>query len=221
MDEQKIIIMCPDPECRTLLGLKQGVEREKKIITCPKCGKARGFQDYIPVRLLKCPHCDSNITLPLYSFKPGGVIVCPKCKESVILGDGANSPKEEHEDGITRLPYLGLVEIGKIMQYEPVRVFQLKLGTNTIGRKADSSNASIQIETDDRKASRVHIQIEVVRLNDGSYRHVLMNAKNINKTLVSGKRIEKGDRVILLGGETIQMAYTIIKFIGDESDDTN
>lgn len=48
-----------------------------------------------------------------------------------------------------------------------------------------------------------------------------MNAKNLNKTLVSGKRIENGDKIILLGGETIQMAYTIIKFIGEESDDTN
>lgn len=221
MNEQTITIMCPEPGCRTLLGIKQTPGVEEKAITCPKCKKTRSFKEYIPVKLLKCPHCDSQITLLASAFKPGGSITCPKCKNSVPLGGEGGHKQVKEEDSGTLPTYMGLTEIGKIMQYEPARIFPLKLGINTIGRKADSSEATIQIETNDKKASRVHIQILVDRLKDGSYRHTLMNAKNLNKTLVSGKRIENGDKIILLGGETIQMAYTIIKFIGEESDDTN
>ena len=83
-------------------------------------------------------------------------------------------------------------------------MYTLSLGINTIGRKAQTSNATVQIDTDDLTMSRSHSIIEVRKLKTGGYIHYFSNAQNKNATYINSGLIENGDRIILHGGEIIK-----------------
>lgn len=99
-------------------------------------------------------------------------------------------------------------------------IYTLSLGINTIGRKAQTSNATVQIDTDDLTMSRSHSIIEVRKLKTGGYIHYFSNAQNKNATYINSGLIENGDRIILHGGEIIKMSNTTLKFILLSEDDT-
>ena len=57
------------------------------------------------------------------------------------------------------------------------RTYKLHLGINTIGRRASTSSATVQIDTADRTMSRSHAVIEV-RNAGGQMVHILKNGAN-------------------------------------------
>lgn len=61
--------------------------------------------------------------------------------------------------------------IGKLQKIGTSHMYTLSLGINTIGRKAQTSNATVQIDTDDLTMSRSHSIIEVRKLKTGGYIH--------------------------------------------------
>lgn len=94
--------------------------------------------------------------------------------------------------------------------------YPLELGINTVGRKADSSKASVQIRTNDKTMSRMHSVIEVSILYDGTVKTVLRNSENLNPTYVGGKLLAKPDRVILNNGDIIKMGKVKIAFLAGD-----
>lgn len=68
--------------------------------------------------------------------------------------------------------------IGKLQKIGTSHMYTLSLGINTIGRKAQTSNATVQIDTDDLTMSRSHSIIEVRKLKTGGYIHYFSNAQN-------------------------------------------
>ena len=90
--------------------------------------------------------------------------------------------------------------------------YDLELGDNTIGRKAQTSKASLQIDTTDRYMSRQHARISVRRLPDGGLKSVLRNDQNKNDTLIDGQAIENGDEIRLTNGTRITMGHTTLTY---------
>ena len=68
--------------------------------------------------------------------------------------------------------------------------------------------------------SRNHAKIEVIRLANGSAKHVLYNWQNKNQTYVGGDPIESGDRIILNNGMVIKFANIDIRFVIEDSEAT-
>ena len=89
--------------------------------------------------------------------------------------------------------------------------YQLCSGINTIGRKATSSSASVQIATDDRTMSRSHAIIEV-RNAGGQILHILRNGANKNPSYLNGSVIGQKDQLILNNGDRIKMGNTELTF---------
>ncbi len=89
--------------------------------------------------------------------------------------------------------------------------YQLAIGFNTIGRKASSSTASVQIVTDDRTMSRNHAVIEV-RQAGGQLLHILKNGANKNPSYLNNALVGQGDQLILNNGDRIKMGRTILTF---------
>lgn len=89
--------------------------------------------------------------------------------------------------------------------------YQLAIGFNTIGRKASSSTASVQIVTDDRTMSRNHAVIEV-RQAGGQMFHILKNGANKNPSYLNNALVGQGDQLILNNGDRIKMGRTILTF---------
>jgi predicted component of type VI protein secretion system len=86
------------------------------------------------------------------------------------------------------------------------------MGDNVIGRKGNSSKASIQIATTDRYMSRQHCRINVSSLSDKSLKVVLCDYQNKNMTSVNDHAIVQGDEIRLMDGDKITMGETTLTF---------
>ena len=97
------------------------------------------------------------------------------------------------------------------LEFNGVR-YNLEIGRNTIGRKAKTSNADVQLDTSDLYMSRQHAIINVRRMPDGSIKSDIANDKNKNATLVNGIEIMPNDILVLQDGATIKMGHTTVTF---------
>ena len=167
---------------------------------------------------IKCPNCGAVLTVRNMEGIEAKRVTCPVCKMNHPFTEFKKptvaAPKDDKTDySDTELPMADSASsIGRLQDVETGRVYPLRLGTNSIGRKADSSSATVQIETEDKKMSRQHITIEVKQLSNGTYKHTLSNAQNKNATLVNGTKLESNDKVVLNGGESKTLARTKLHF---------
>lgn len=91
----------------------------------------------------------------------------------------------------------------------------LKMGTNVIGRLAQSGKADIQI-THDEYMSRRHLQIDVVQTPYGIEHHLVeINSKNI--IVLNDKPIQRGDILKIKFGDKMTLGKTDIYL--EETDD--
>lgn len=73
--------------------------------------------------------------------------------------------------------------------------------------------------TGEKKKSRHHAKIEVVRQPNGNCKHVLYNWENKNPTKVDGKMVEFGDRIILHNGMVLSFANINVDFVIEDSEE--
>lgn len=96
--------------------------------------------------------------------------------------------------------------------------YELKLGINKIGRKSNNSSATIQIATNDMSVSRVHAEIEVVKLENDYMKAILRDARDVEKSNIKpmffgDDRMYPEDRLDLENGDTFKMGDILVKYI--------
>ena len=101
-------------------------------------------------------------------------------------------------------------KVGQLVDANGVS-YPLSVGFNTIGRKATTSTASIQIATDDRTMSRNHTVIEVRNIG-GQLLHILKNGDNKNPSYLNNVLMGEDDKLILNDGDCLKLGYTILTF---------
>ena len=191
-------------------------------IKCPTCGKILRLQDApnINAASFTCPVCKEKHVVgkcQRYVEQP---------KPMVSSGDktrygGASAQQGGDETRIGSQPQYGggdETRIGSasrpavgVLVDNMGRTYTLRSGINTIGRKATSSAASVQIATDDRTMSRSHAVIEV-SLAGGKTIHILRNGANKNPSYLNGSLIGQQDQLILNNGDRIKMGNTELTF---------
>lgn len=191
-------------------------------IKCPTCGKVLRLQDApnINAASFTCPVCEEKHVVgkcQRYVEQP---------KPMVSSGDetrygGASARQGDDETRIGSQPQCGgsdETRIGSasspavgVLMDNMGRTYQLCLGINTIGRKAASSPASVQIATDDRTMSRSHAVIDVSHAG-GKTIHILRNGANKNPSFLNGSLIGQQDQLILNNGDRIKMGNTEMTF---------
>ena len=184
------------PKCGVVLEVKNTKDEEVKQVTCPKCKT-----------LLKVKFAQP-IEAPTYYGGPK-----PGAEGATQLG------------GLSGATVLGGIKSGETQLVVPSakasftphlsfdgKDYSLLEGQNIIGRKASSSQATVQIETTDRYMSRQHISITVSTLPDGTKKAVLSNYQNKNQTIVDGQEITTGDKIHLTDGDKITMGHTTVVF---------
>ena len=92
------------------------------------------------------------------------------------------------------------------------RQYFLSNGRNIVGRKGKTSQATVQIDVDDRYMSRQHCCITVVPQADGRLRAQVSNYNNKNKTAINGRVLEQNDHIWLPNVCDITMGHTTMKF---------
>lgn len=191
-------------------------------IKCPTCGKVLRLQDApnINAASFTCPVCEEKHVVgkcQRYVEQP---------KPMVSSGDetrygGASARQGDDETRIGSQPQCGgsdETRIGSasspavgVLVDNLGRTYQLRSGINTIGRKAASSPASVQIATDDRTMSRSHAVIDVSHAG-GKTIHILRNGANKNPSFLNGSLIGQQDQLILNNGDRIKMGNTEMTF---------
>lgn len=191
-------------------------------IKCPTCGKVLRLQDApnINAASFTCPVCEEKHVVgkcqryveqpkPMVSSgdetRYGGASAQQGGDETRIGSQPQCGGSDETRIGSASSPAVGVLvdNLG--------RTYQLRLGINTIGRKATSSAASVQIATDDRTMSRSHAVIEVSHAG-GKTIHILRNGANKNPSFLNGSLIGQHDQLILNNGDRIKMGNTEMTF---------
>lgn len=165
-----------------------------------------------------CPQCLATLSVTNSKDEAIKCISCPNCGKQI----GVRFRRPVQENGATELggiPTGGKTQLGPVsvsrkkvyLELNGVR-YNLEIGRNTIGRKAKTSSADVQLDTADLFMSRQHAIINVRRLPDGSIKSDIANDQNKNATLVNGIEIMPNDILVLQDGATITMGHTTVAF---------
>lgn len=176
------------PGCNAVLEVKNTKGEAEKIITCPGC-KAQ-LRVHFP---------------PIMDAVEVGAGHAPASGNTIIAGHGA----AHHGD--TELTKHQTAHCHPALLLNGQR-FPLATGTNIVGRKAQSSTASVQLPTGDAYMSRQHIRITITPLPDGSVQAMLSNYKNMNPTSVNDQQLTNSDEIVLQSGYRIRMGATTVEY---------
>lgn len=168
---------------------------------------------------VKCPSCGVLLDVRNSTGAKEKEVNCPNCKSRIVVkfnipnpltSTPSNTPEqtEFHTSFIS-----GLTDgiMGKLLYNG--QTYPLQMGLNSVGRKASTSTANIQIDTTDRSMSRLHSIINVTRMFDGTLRTTIKNADNKNTTYVGGQILYDGDTIVLNDGDVIKMGNVNITFV--------
>lgn len=182
----------------------------------------------VETKRIKCPSCGVLLDVRNSQNEAVKMIICPQCKAQLRVIFSQNNGKTQYVDsgnGVTR--YVGqtsfdnsdeTVLAGNKAILSPGYLtcggdeYPLKFGINVIGRNAVSSQATIQIATEDRYMSRQHLTIQVVKVSSDKIRVVVANYHNKNASYVNGQLLNEGDQLILSEGSIIKMGNTTVAY---------
>lgn len=197
-----------------------------KRIKCPNCNAVLDVQNPKNelLKKIKCPNCKAELQVKFPPLKAPEkpldaetFIATPK-KPTIDYGE---TQLADGNNGATILggAMAGATQLGSSPKKESSarlvfedRPYFLGEGQNIIGRKGNTSKATVQIATEDRYMSRQHCSITVTTLPDGTKKAVLSNYQNKNLTSVDGQEIETGDAIRLVNGNRITMGHTTVVF---------
>lgn len=171
---------------------------------------------------LVCPNCRTRISFPEVPGYQEKIVICPHCqfkaKANVYQSGALGKGGQGSDDEATQLPGAMMQQKNDVGQIRVATTGQhcpLKMGTNVIGRLAQSGKADIQI-THDEYMSRRHLQIDVVQTAYGIEHHLVeINSKNI--IVLNDKPIQRGDILKLKFGDKLTLGKTDIYL--EETDD--
>ena len=172
-----------------------------------------------------CPNCRARLSFDEIAGWQDKQVECPQCHfkaranvyQSGALGQGGLGA----DDAPTQLPDYAQPSqtdvIGVIKVLSTGRTFQLKEGTNVLGRVAKSGTADLKISTDPYM-SRHHLQVDVVRTAWGlEHRLVEIDSKNI--IVLNGRPIQRGDILKLNFGDKMMLGQTEVVLERPQVDD--
>ena len=90
--------------------------------------------------------------------------------------------------------------------------YVLRQGANTVGRKTQTSQATLQLPVSDPYMSRHHLQITVSVLPNGKLKAVISNDRNKNITSINGVELPHDEAIVLSNGDRIVMGKTTVVY---------
>lgn len=173
----------------------------------------------------KCPGCGIILEVTNVNNEPQRQITCPNCGKNLIIPFYMlNKPKVDENEAKTELtPKPGGGDRTQLGGFQNVMSScalecnghrqNLDVGTYRVGRMAHTSQADVQIPTQDGFMSRQHAIITVRRLADGSLKADIRDDQSKNGTRVNNVPLGPGDAIVLHNGDRIQMGETTVIFV--------
>lgn len=210
------------------------MEEEKIVIYCPICKKGTKIKkEGSPMRTVKCCNKECAYTNSLIQFQreeqgiSGSVapVSTSQAAATVFLPQGADIPSQNGSTMINRP--MSIAPGATVFETQPVRAkpaigslqviangqkYKLASGTNIIGRQHPSSQATIQIATDDGYMSRQHMRIDVFPSGSG-FQYRISDNNSKNSLTLNGSVLGSGDVVMLNPGDRITIGRTNLVFM--------
>lgn len=189
------------PSCGALLDVRNSQNEAVKMITCPQCK--------VQLRVNFAPQQQNAMSGETQYVNPNAgetQYVNRDAGETRYVGQSSNvNPDETVLAGKQTVASPGYLSFGG-------QKYPLEFGNNVIGRKASSSQATVQIATDDRYMSRQHLIINVIKVSTDKVRVAASNYHNKNASYMNGQLLNEGDQLILTNGSTIKMGNTTVVY---------
>lgn len=160
-----------------------------------------------------CPNCKSLLKLQNTSGVSNKMLTCPICrfraKVSVFQQTNINKSISDKESEPTQVNFEVIDRtIGSL--FFQSEEYSLHKGVNTIGRKAKTSHAEVQI-SEDKYMSRQHAIITVKEGKNG-FEHLLQPTNPKNPIKINGRYIENDDVIFLQWGDRLTFGHTELIF---------
>lgn len=193
--------------------------------------------------IVRCPHPGCNLKLSVpdrYMSNPGASIKCPACKQSFrpSASEGtvvqsaspsaaSSAPRQDATEVITSSspgasPQATDSAVGWLVVHSenaPQQTYELRTGMQVVGRKSQSRECEIMIETLDNCISRNHFRL-TVESRGGRYSYLIEDCNSTNGTFIDTKRLKgyerelkrlaPGEQVYIEDGSIIQAGKTKI-----------
>lgn len=177
---------------------------EEKKVRCPGCGAVLEVRNSRSeaVKRITCPNCGMALQVTF----PANLL--PEAPTYYPPNEAPNVPVSKGDVPV------GVAKTGErpALLYEGQR-YSLHNGRNVVGRRAASSQATVQIPTDDRYMSRQHVVVEIGKTPRGHVKALLTNCNNKNATHVNGLPVENEDEVALQNEYEIRMGDTTVTYV--------
>ena len=188
------------PNCGVVLEVKNTKNETLKLINCPQCKVPLrvAFQSQQPLDAETVLPTKKPVQPTANDYDDGKTLLGGHRSDDTILGRGRN--REE-----TQVQQQAFLDFGG-------QQFALKMGVNTVGRKANTSQASLQLPAIDPYMSRSHAQIKLSMLANGKLKAVISNDRNKNVTTINGVELRFDEAIVLSNGDCIVMGKTTVVF---------
>lgn len=172
---------------------------------------------------IKCPVCGAVLEVEDNPANDSKSVTCPNCKSRnrFTAFKKLRPGVPPIVDSSTEMKAISHERLGALLDPETGRVYPLKEGRNLIGRMTHNSpsRASVPISTDNRRMSRSHLFIDIIKGVDGHYHAYASNASNQNETTINGVVLNDGDRLSLKHQDLLSLSGTELVFQGHRIND--
>ena len=184
---------------------------------CPECHCTHIGQINHIIKTGKCPNyiCGNNNLL--FAIEPGkepSHLTCPHCHQSNLFEEVI--PQENKSSIKFRLELIRDRQEPNKGWYGGSRTIEFSLNEGefkTIGRKSQNSPVNIQLETNDDRMSRSHIQVSIQNGPNHSTKLTITDKGSANGTYINSKRIPQNIEIPLNDNDTLRMGDSIFTFI--------
>ena len=174
--------------------------------------------------LITCPECRQHLSFEEITGYQNMLVECPKChfKANVSVYQNGGGARGSHgaDEMSTKILYApsSSIDVGQIRVLSTNEVQYLKIGSNVIGRRAQSGNADIKI-SNDMYMSRRNVQIDVVKKSTG-FEHRLVEIGSTNTVKLNGTPVNRGDILIIKFGDVLTLGHTEIRLESNSDEAT-
>ena len=165
-----------------------------------------------------CPVCKSTLEVKNSKNEQSKIIKCPSCASQLRVKFEMEEPLDADPGTEYDSEDSGKTEFASKQKGNKAYLvfngtrYELSEGRNIVGRKAKSSTADVQIDTDDLYMSRLNTIINVKKTGLGLTVSIA-NCENKNPILVGKERLQDNDEIVLKNGDTITMGKTMVKLL--------